>query len=535
MFVRVLRQGCEGLGIAANIMSYTGTYCPGLRRQKRRSRHSAFWSWCCSHALYQKVKFGNSYTGRLLRYAVCWMVAVQFVVVQAQQTAATSPISRTAPLVPAKNIPDTNSLASSAEAYAATNLSDPKLLGGLIETVSDLLAILPLWKTVGEGEPLRLSIGVNVINLVSLQWYFNGQPIPGANTGILDLQSVTAAQVGRYELRATLLGITLASIPTDVQINKTDDTVDRNVAAFDQLSAATALQASAKNAPQKSAKSGTTSHGYSGTQIFNTFGATKDTGEPNHCGISGGKSEWFTWQSPTNGVAIIHTDGSNFDTILAVYIGPGDSYSTLTNVACDNNSGANGQTSRVTFQATAGTIYYIAVDGVNGASGTVKLHFIVGTPPAITAQPASRTAALGALATLRVSALGFPAPRYQWIFNGAHISGATNPVLTLPEVSQENVGQYAVRITNAFNSLLSTSADLLLETPLHFTNQRALSNGFHLSLQGPAGIDYLIECSSDLTIWMPLATNRTQTGLFDYLDTRVTGAIQFYRARPSGP
>ena len=28
-----------------------------------------------------------------------------------------------------------------------------------------------------------------------------------------------------------------------------------------------------------------------------------------------------------------------------------------------------------------GTIYYIAVDGVNGAKGTVKLNYAVGAPP----------------------------------------------------------------------------------------------------------------------------------------------------------
>ena len=522
-------------------MSQAGTVCRDSRREKTRSRHFTFWSCCCFDLPYQKVKFGNSCKSQLLRYAVWTLVAVQFVVLNAQQAATATPYAQGASgarrVNPPKRLSAPNALNRSAVSKTTTpapastnNISNPKLLGGLLETVSDLLAILPLWKTVGEGEPLRLSIGVNVINLVSLQWYFNGQPIPGATTGILDLESVTSAQVGRYELRATLLGITLASVPTDVQINQTDDTVDRNVAAFDHLSDATALLAPAKST--KRAKSATTSHGYSGTQIFNTLGASKDTGEPNHCGISGGKSEWFTWQSPTNGTAIIHTDGSNFDTVLAVYTGPGDNYSTLTPVACDNDSGANGKTSRVTFTATQGTIYYIAVDGVNGASGTVRLNFIVGTPPAITAQPASRTTALGAAATLRVTASGFPSPRYQWLFNGAHISGATNALLTLNQVTEENLGRYTVRVTNTFSSLLSTAADLLLETPLHFIAQRPVSNGFYLSLRGPAGTNYLLETTTNFTHWIPLTTNRTQTGLMDYVHSGPAHSCQFYRAQP---
>ena len=128
------------------------------------------------------------------------------------------------------------------------------------------------------------SIGVDVIGLVSLQWYFNGQPIPGANRGILTLESVTSTQVGRDQLRATLLGITLASVPTDVQINETDGTVDRSVAAFDTfVNAVQIVQRTTAN--NSSVKSGATARGFSGTQIFNTIGATKEIGEPNHCGI----------------------------------------------------------------------------------------------------------------------------------------------------------------------------------------------------------------------------------------------------------
>src|SRR6185503_13346603 len=60
---------------------------------------------------------------------------------------------------------------------------------------------------------------------------------------------------------------------------------------------------------------------------------------------------------------------------------PGDSFLTLTNVAADNNSGSNGLTSKVVFNVTSNTIYWIAVDGVNhpitgvAASGSVHLNY----------------------------------------------------------------------------------------------------------------------------------------------------------------
>ena len=64
------------------------------------------------------------------------------------------------------------------------------------------------------------------------------------------------------------------------------------------------------------------------------------------------------------------TKGSGFDTLLAVYTG--SSVSGLTLIASDDNSGQC-NTSQLTFTPSSGTIYRIAVDGRNGAQGTVKL------------------------------------------------------------------------------------------------------------------------------------------------------------------
>ncbi len=61
--------------------------------------------------------------------------------------------------------------------------------------------------------------------------------------------------------------------------------------------------------------------------------------------------------------------------MLAVYTGTGTTYASLIPVVCDDNSGANGLTSALSFQASGGVIYYIVVDGVNGATGIVHLNY----------------------------------------------------------------------------------------------------------------------------------------------------------------
>ncbi|HXI50624.1 MAG TPA: S8 family serine peptidase, partial [Candidatus Saccharimonadales bacterium] len=101
----------------------------------------------------------------------------------------------------------------------------------------------------------------------------------------------------------------------------------------------------------------------------NNVEASKEAGEPNHAGIPGGKSVWWSWTAPSSTAAVISTLGSSFDTVLAVYTG--SSLSTLSLVA--GNDDWDGLSSRVTFAAVAGTTYQIAVDGYGGSSGDIQL------------------------------------------------------------------------------------------------------------------------------------------------------------------
>lgn len=100
-------------------------------------------------------------------------------------------------------------------------------------------------------------------------------------------------------------------------------------------------------------------------------GFSKQDGEPFHAGNPGGKSIWWRWIAPTSGTVSISTAGSTFNTLLAVYTGT--AVDRLSTVASDNNSLGGTNRSRVTFNATAATIYHIAVDGYNGASATINL------------------------------------------------------------------------------------------------------------------------------------------------------------------
>jgi hypothetical protein len=119
--------------------------------------------------------------------------------------------------------------------------------------------------------------------------------------------------------------------------------------------------------------------GCSGNTTGTNVAATKEAGEPNHPDSpTSRKSVWYQWQSPTTASVTIDTLGSNFDTVLAVYTGT--TVSGLTLVASNDDIGSGNTASRVTFAATQGTVYRIAVDGFDnnadgGDTGNITLNW----------------------------------------------------------------------------------------------------------------------------------------------------------------
>jgi hypothetical protein len=132
--------------------------------------------------------------------------------------------------------------------------------------------------------------------------------------------------------------------------------------------------------------------GCSGSVNGSNVGGNREPGEDIHSpdGVSSHRSVWYEWVAPATGSATITTAGSNFDTVLGVYTGSSVAGTTSLGKS-DDNSGTD-KTSTVIFDATAGTIYHIAVDGYNnsglgGDAGSVTLNWSEAgctAPPPIT-------------------------------------------------------------------------------------------------------------------------------------------------------
>lgn len=371
------------------------------------------------------------------------------------------------------------------------------------DITGDLLPIIsksPLSKTLGPGDPLDLTVEVGQSD--SVEWYFDNRPTGVKNTRFLR-DRVDEGDVGRYTLRAESqnreVPRPIFSDAADIQINMTDDKPDTNAASIDKFFIAADLGkqrglaglTSGSKAPPRSSFG--TSRGYTITQIFSTSGSTKEPGEPNHCGVAGGASEWFVYETPASGWLQINTDGSTYNTVLAVYSGPGLDFESLVPVACNNASGNGGD--RVLFSTAAATTYFIAVDGVGGASGTVHLNVNLGDPPAITVPPQNKTNFVGSNVTFTVTATGTSNLFFQWKFNGVNIAGATSTSYTRTNIQPSHAGSYSVVVTNTWGSVTSSSATLFIPPsitaqPTNQTVNAGANTSFSVTATGAATLRY---------------------------------------------
>ena len=91
----------------------------------------------------------------------------------------------------------------------------------------------------------------------------------------------------------------------------------------------------------------------------------------------------------------------------------------------------------------------------------------------------------GSNATFSVTASG-PAPlSYQWFYNGTNLlAGATNTVLALANVQTNQAGSYTVVVTNAYGSVTSAPASLLVTGSTPVSGVNLLVGSWH---GGPLG------------------------------------------------
>lgn len=94
--------------------------------------------------------------------------------------------------------------------------------------------------------------------------------------------------------------------------------------------------------------------------------ASVQAGEPEHAGSTPGATVWWRYRRGTTRTVRMSLQGSNFDTVLAVY--RGSTLTNLTEVDSNDDFPTEGLWSRVQFTAQANVTYRIVVGGYGAVS-----------------------------------------------------------------------------------------------------------------------------------------------------------------------
>ena len=273
---------------------------------------------------------------------------------------------------------------------------------------------------------------------LTYQWQFDGVSLPGATNATLQLNAVTTSQAGSYQAIVTNPGGSTNSAVATLIVHPrpvNDDFANRIPLTGDEVQT-------------------------NGSNLF----ATSEPNEPAHAGYGPFESVWWSYTPPFRGIITVDLTNSFYGAVVAVYTGT--NLSQLSLVA--SNAFGNGDgTAIVRFLGQAGTAYQIAVASYSAtAEGNIHLTVIGDFPPTILTQPQDEAVALGEDTGFSVTAQSRSPLSYQWFFGNSEIVGATNQVLSLSNVSTNNLGLYSVWVANDVGSVTSAPAALTFTTVL---------------------------------------------------------------------
>ena len=179
---------------------------------------------------------------------------------------------------------------------------------------------------------------------------------------------------------------------------------------------------------------------------------------------------------------------------------------------------------------------YVAAGTTYGTGGTVRFDMVtisgvpivVGTAPTVTNQPASQLAAQGDNITFTVGADGTTPLTYQWWFNLANISSATNSSYTRSNVQPAHVGGYSVVVSNSAGFTTSSNAMLNLIVPQPVLTMPLAGV---MQWQGLSNLSYTVQTSTNIaqTNWTTLGTAASVNATISFTNTPATNTERYYR------
>jgi pectate lyase/pectin methylesterase-like acyl-CoA thioesterase len=347
----------------------------------------------------------------------------------------------------------------------------------------------PLSQTVTAGSSVTFNVAATGTPPLGYQWKKDGTDIAGASAASLSLANVQAADAGAYAVSVSNAVGSVLSNPATLTVTPapaapviTTQPASRTATVGDNVSfsvAATGFPAPAYQWKKNGADlAGATSPTFSLTNVQLSDAGTFTVVVSNSQGSVTSDPAVLTVNPPPSAPVITTqplsqtaTVGDNVTFTVAATGFPAPTYQWQKNGTAIQ--GANAATLTLTnVQLTDAGTFTVAVSNSQGSVTSNPATLQVNPPvsaPVITTQPQSLTANVGDNVSFTVAATAFPAPAYQWNKNGAPVTGATAPTLSLSNVQLTDAGVYGVTVSNSAGTVQSSLATLGVASPTGLT------------------------------------------------------------------
>jgi hypothetical protein len=133
--------------------------------------------------------------------------------------------------------------------------------------------------------------------------------------------------------------------------------------------------------------------------------------------------------------------------------------------------------------------YTVIVNNNCGQIESDAATLTINVAPSILTQPVSQIVCEGSQVTFAVEATGTEPLFYQWMKDGAEISGANEDTYSIPCVTANDVGCYSVTVSNSCGQIESDSATLDVGSKPEIKNQSVMRAAPMMAMMAPAAIE----------------------------------------------
>jgi hypothetical protein len=352
--------------------------------------------------------------------------------------------------------------------------------GNTVRKGVPMIATQPLSQAVIAGQ--TASFTVVALGTSTYQWYFNGNPIPGATTATLTITGAQPANAGTYSVTVTNASgsmpsnavILTVNVPPSISAPPASITVTQGQSASFSVVAAGTAPFSYQWQKNGIAISGATS-------ATLTMGSVQLTDAGNYTVLVTNAASSVTsagalltvYAAPiisTSPASITVTQGQSASFSVVATGVPALTYQWKKDGVAISGATSASYGIANALLADAGSYSCVVANAMSSVtSGFATLT--VNASPSIKTPPESQTAAVGTDVTLAVSVTGTAPLNYQWKKDGAVLVGLTGPTLILRNVTTADAGSYAVVVTNAFGIANSNAAVLTVNWAPGITTQ----------------------------------------------------------------